>query len=120
MYMTNQQLRQLFHLKQLPATDLTHKQIVTRQYKRVLVNCRNHAEYIKENYFIMVGEARYQYEKNRHLTDEDAIEYAIKQGEAWLHKYQHWAPYLRMHPTFFVSVCSRCSGTSNEWNCLAA
>ena len=97
MYMSNQELRQLFHLRPLAPTNLTHKQIVCRQYKRVLVNCRNHAEYVKEKYFVMVGEARYHYENNRQLTDEDAIEYSIQQGEAWLQKYQHWAPYTLPH-----------------------
>lgn len=43
-----------------------------------------------------VGLARDAYEQNRDLTNPDEIEAKIQEGEAWLTKYKHWAPYKRM------------------------
>eukprot|EP01126_Amoeba_proteus_P036791 TRINITY_DN375_c0_g2_i1.p1 TRINITY_DN375_c0_g2~~TRINITY_DN375_c0_g2_i1.p1 ORF type:complete len:148 (-),score=24.31 TRINITY_DN375_c0_g2_i1:39-482(-) len=94
MWFPSTELRRVFFMKAVEQETLTHSQKVTRQYKKVLVTCRDHAGFSREFYVRDVGEARFQFEKNRHLATEEEKEYALYQGDLWLRQHRHHAPYI--------------------------
>jgi len=94
MWYSPQQLRAAFFMRPLPEK-LTHKQRVTRQYKKVLVTLRDHAGFFRHSWYQGVGLARDQYELNRHLDNPVEIEERVRQGEQWLKENKHFFPYKR-------------------------
>eukprot|EP01123_Difflugia_compressa_P006420 TRINITY_DN18628_c0_g1_i1.p1 TRINITY_DN18628_c0_g1~~TRINITY_DN18628_c0_g1_i1.p1 ORF type:complete len:145 (+),score=29.18 TRINITY_DN18628_c0_g1_i1:84-518(+) len=92
MWYTPTQLRAAFFMRPIPPV-LTQKQQVTRQYKKVILCLRDHAGHHRQQWITDIGEARYQYELNRHETDPLQIDFFLKKGEDWLKYYAHWAPY---------------------------
>jgi len=76
---------------------LTHKQRVTRQYKKVLVTLRDHAGFYRDKWYLAVGKARDAYELHRFIDNPTEMEIRVQEGDKWLEEHKHWAPYKLPH-----------------------
>lgn len=97
MWLSDKALRAAFFMR--PQVEpLTHKQRVTRQYKRVLKWARDHNGFHLEAYWRDVGLIRDRYEAARHLSNPLEVEALLAEGDRLLLQYPHHWPYKCTSP----------------------
>jgi len=92
MWLSAKNLRTFLRTHPKPG-NLTQKQRVLRQYKQVLYMLSIHAGGFRQHYYEDAGEARFYFEKYRHLNDPEEIERRIQIGERWCVKNWHASMY---------------------------
>eukprot|EP01128_Nolandella_sp_AFSM9_P008940 TRINITY_DN5588_c0_g1_i1.p1 TRINITY_DN5588_c0_g1~~TRINITY_DN5588_c0_g1_i1.p1 ORF type:complete len:147 (-),score=45.53 TRINITY_DN5588_c0_g1_i1:83-523(-) len=93
MFLAGDKLRAAFFMTKTTKAPLTHKQLVTRQYKKVLVTLKDHAGIYRNQWYDSVGRARDAFEEHRHINDARQQEYLLSVGDKWLDENKHYAPY---------------------------